>query len=144
LLVIRLDIALLRLVENRIDLLRRESEDRNIKVERDQSLQLGREYLLVPAGVQGQLVVGQHICATLGWGEMGQAHNRHLVDAGQPCPLDPAMAGDDFVVVAYQYGIGEAEALDAVADLTNLRVGVRAGIAPRCCRSRTFMISILG
>jgi hypothetical protein len=39
------------------------------------------------------------------------------------------MAGDDLAVVADKYGIGEAEALDAVGDLPHLLLRVGARIA---------------
>ena len=92
-------------------------------------LQLDRQHLLIPAGIERQLVVGQHIGPPLRRIEMGQAQRRHAVHAEQLGGLDPAMAGDDLAVVADQHRIGEAEPLDAVGDLPNLLLGMGAGIA---------------
>ena len=41
----------------------------------------------------------------------------------------PAMAGDDLTVITDQHWVGEAEAGDAVGNLTDLLLSVGAGIA---------------
>ena len=73
-------------------------------------LQLDGEDLAVPAGVQRQLVVGDHVGPALRGVEVGQAQRRHLLQPQQLGGLDPAVAGDDLVLVADQHRVGEAEA----------------------------------
>ena len=60
------------LVEHEVDLGEAEAGQLDIELEVDQRLQLDREDLLVPAGVERQLVVGEHIGAALGVGEVRQ------------------------------------------------------------------------
>ena len=101
------------------------SKSRSIK-----RLQLDRQDLAVPAGVERELVVGQHIGASLLGAEMRQPQRRHGRNAEFLGCHHPAVAGDDLALVADQHRVGEAEALDAVGDLTDLL----PRMAPRIAR----------
>ena len=52
-----------------------------------------REHLEIPAGVERQLVVGEHIGAALRRREVRQDDARHLVEAEQMRGAHPAIAG---------------------------------------------------
>lgn len=88
--------------------------------EEKQRLELDGQHLLIPPGVEGQLVVGEHVGAALGLIEMRQLQGGYTVQPEQLGGLDAAMACDDLAVVADQDRIGEAEAGDAVGDLADL------------------------
>ena len=90
---------------------------------------LGREQGLVPAGVQGELVVGEHVGALLGLAQAGKLDHRHRVKPELPGREQPAMAGDDAVLAVDQDRVGPAERLDGGGDLRDLGGGVGAGIA---------------
>ena len=60
-----------RLVQQQIDLGERKAGDLDVKVDVDERLQLDREHLAVPAGVQRELVVGDNVGPALCRIEMG-------------------------------------------------------------------------
>jgi hypothetical protein len=60
------------LLEHEVDLGRGETGDLDVKIDRDQALQLDRQQLLVPPGIDGKLVVGQYIGPPLRRIEMGE------------------------------------------------------------------------
>ena len=67
---------------------------------------------------------------------MGQAKRRNALHPEKLGSLDPAMPGDDLVVIADQDRVGEAELLDAVGDLPDLLLGMGAGVSrvrPQAC-----------
>jgi hypothetical protein len=121
--------ALARLIEHKVDFSGREASEVNVEIDVDEALQLDRQQLPVPSGVEGELVVGQHIGAPLSRAQMSQAHRRDAVQAEQLCGLDPAVAGNDLAVLSDQNWIGEAEPPDAVGDLPDLLLGMGSGIA---------------
>jgi hypothetical protein len=102
--------------------------DLGTEIEVDESLQLDREHLAIPPGIESQLVVGQHIGSALGGIEVGQAHGRHVLPANKLGGLHPAVSGNDLIVIADQNRIGEAEPRDAVGDLADLLLGMSAGV----------------
>jgi hypothetical protein len=123
-------------IEQHIDLGQGEAGDLDVEFQIDQRLQLDCQHLAVPAGIEGQLVVGQHIGPALGRIEVGQAQRRNTLHAQQLCGFHPAVAGDDLVIIADQDRIGEAEALNAVGDLPDLILGMEAGVfreRPQTC-----------
>ena len=61
-------IRLARLVDDEVDLGQAEAGQLDVEVEVDQRLQLDREDLLVPAGIERELVVGEHVGPPLGLG----------------------------------------------------------------------------
>src|SRR5262245_63987884 len=93
------------LVDEQIDLGEREASNLDIEFEVDEGLQFDRQYLTVPAGIQGELVVGNDIGPALSCIEVGQAKRR---DAPHPQKLgsfDAAVARDDLIFIADQYRI---------------------------------------
>ncbi len=57
------------------------------------------------------------------------------------CRFDPAMAGDDAVVIAHENGICETETRNAVRELADLALGMRTGVPGICleCCDWTFL-----
>ena len=102
-------------VEEEVDLGEREAGELDVELEIDEGLQLDREDIAVPAGVQRELVVGDHVGPALRRAQVGQPERRHALQAEQLGGLDPAVTGDDLVLIADQDRVGEAEALDASA-----------------------------
>src|SRR5207248_165498 len=101
----------------------------DVEIDVDEALQLDRQQLTFPAGVEGELIVGQYIGAPLSRVQMSQAHRRDTVQAEQLCRLDPAMAGDDRTVLSDQNRVVESELPDALGDLPDLFLGMGSGIA---------------
>src|SRR5690349_24026066 len=70
----------------------------------------------IPAGVDRQLVVGEHIGAALHRREVRQDDARHLVEAEQMRGEHPAVAGDNAVLFVDQHRVGEAKFADRGGD----------------------------
>ena len=83
---------------------------------------------LVPAGVQGDAVVGQHQRAALGVGKPGQRDGRHLGHAELARCQHPAVAGNQRPVLGDQHRVGETELADGAGDLGDLRVRMHARV----------------
>ena len=116
-------------VEREVDLGETEAGDRHIETQVDQALEFDREDLAVPASIQRELVVGEDIGPSFGLGQMRERDRRHRLHAEQASRLDPTMAGNDLAFVRHQHRVREAEAFDAVGDLSDLFLGVCARIA---------------
>ena len=114
-----------------VDLGDREAGDADVEADvgLHQLLQLERQQLFVPAGVEGELVVGQHIGPLLGRRHVVDPQARHGRHPKFSRGLDPAVAGEDAIVSIDQDRIGEAEAADAVGDLSDLLARMDAGVA---------------
>jgi hypothetical protein len=121
--------SLSRLIEYEVNFGRRKTGELDVEVEGHEALQFDCQQLLVPARVQCELVVGQHIGSPLRLIEVSEAHRRHTFHADQLCGLDPPMARDDLAVLPDQHRVGKAEPADAVGDLPDLLFGMGAGIA---------------
>ena len=93
------------------------------------ALQLLGQQLLVPAGIERQLVVGEHVGALLRRASCFEANAGHFCHAEQLRRLDPAVAGEDRVLAVDQDRVGEAELLDAVGDLPDLLPGMGSRVA---------------
>jgi hypothetical protein len=117
------------LVEYNVDLVQREPGDLDVEIDRDQALQLDRQQLLVPPGIEGELVIGQYIGPPLRHIEMGETQRRDALQPKKFCGLDTAVAGDDLAVLPDQHRVGEPEPPDAVGDLLHLLLGMGARIA---------------
>jgi hypothetical protein len=65
--------ALTRVFEHEVDLGWRKPGELHVEVDVDEGLQLNRQKLMVPAGIEGQLVIRKHIGAPLGRVQMRQA-----------------------------------------------------------------------
>src|SRR5262249_61515560 len=70
--------ALARFVEHEVDFGGRETGELDIEIDVDEALQLDRQELSVPARVEGELVVGQHIGPPLARIQMSQDDGRSV------------------------------------------------------------------
>ena len=91
--------------------------------------ELDPEQRVVPAGVQRQLVVGQHVGALLGFGPAAGDDYRRLRPAEQACRQHAPMAGDDAALLVDEDRDRPSELTHGAGDLRHLRVRVRAGVA---------------
>ena len=114
-----------------VDLSDRKARDADVEAEVSvhQLLQLEGEQLLVPAGVEGELIVGQHIGPLLGRRQMADAkagRRRHAEFARR---LGAAVPGENAIVAVDQHRVGEAEAADAFGDLADLFARMNSCVA---------------
>jgi hypothetical protein len=91
---------------------------------------------VIPAGVEGELVVGQRIGSALRCIEAGEAKRRDTFQAQKLCGRQAAMPGDDLPIIADEDWIGEAEPRDAVGNLPDLLLGMCTGIARKRPQAR--------
>src|SRR5262249_891993 len=118
-------------LDQMVDLGNREAGELNVEVEVTgrELFELEGQELIVPAGVECDLVVGKDIGSLLGC--------RHAVDAKAWDGLHPQKLGgfdttvtsEDLVVSVDQNRVGEAEALDAVGDLPDLFPRMSPGVS---------------
>ena len=106
-----------------------EADQPEVEAELGKVGQLEPQQRLVPAGVQGQLVVGEHIGALLRLAHVRELDHRHPLQPELPCRQHPAMPGDDAARAIDQHRVRPAELPDAGRDLRHLGVGVGARIA---------------
>ncbi len=123
-------------VKHKLDFRARKAGDLRIELEIRERTQLDGERATIPAGVEGELIVGQRIGPALRRIEARKAKRRHAFQAQKLSGLQAAMPGDDFVVIVDEDRIGEAEPGDAVGDLPDLLFGMRAGIAGKRPQAR--------
>ena len=90
---------------------------------------LGRQHHVVPAGIERELVVGQHIGPLLRLAQAAKLDHRNLVRLQLAGGKDAAVAGDDAVVAVDQDRVGPAELADRGGDLRHLGIGMGAGVA---------------
>ena len=112
-----------------LQLARAEADQPEVEAELREIRQLEPQQRLVPAGVQRQLVVGQHVGALLRLAHVRELDHRHPLQTQLPCRQHPAMTGDDAVRAIDQHRVGPAELPDARRDLRHLGIGVGARIA---------------
>jgi len=112
-----------------VDLSQRKARELNLHVEIDQGLELDGKHLPIPAGIQRELVVRDHVGSALCLAEMRQADRWDPLEPQELRRFDPPMAGDDLMLVANEDGIGEAKPLDAGRNLLELPLGMGPGIA---------------
>jgi hypothetical protein len=120
--------ALARVVQDYLDLGEGEAGELDIELDIDQGLQLDREHVAIPAGVLGELVVRDDVGPALSRAEVGQTKGWNALDSEELCGFDPAVTGDDLIVVADQHRVREPEALDAAGDLLDLLLRVGGGV----------------
>ena len=85
--------ALFGVVQENVDFGEGEAGEFDVELHLNEGLEFDRQDIAIPAGVLRKLVVGDHIGAALGLGEVGQPERRDALDAKELCCLDPAMAG---------------------------------------------------
>jgi hypothetical protein len=120
-----------RIPDQEINLRGLESDHLEVKaeIELGQVLELESKEVSVPAGVLGELVVGDYVGADLRLGEMLEPkrrngrHSEELRRAYAPVARDHGIAAVD------EDGIGEPERLDRGRDLADLLFGMRSGIS---------------
>ena len=94
-----------------------------------QPSQLFRQQRVVPARLQGELVVCDQVRALLRLGEMLEPDHRHLGEAQLARREQPAVAGQDAGVLVDQDRVGPAELDHRGRDLIDLPLAVRARVA---------------
>ena len=111
----------------------------------EETLQLLGQYLLIPAGVQGELVVSDNIGPFLSLGHVLDPETGHRLHPNALCGLDPTVSGEDRAGLVNQDGVGESERSDGVRDLAELflRVGSRV-LRPGPQRGRVELFDMLG
>ena len=124
---VRPDLALAR--QQPLQLALAEADQPEVEAELGKVGQLEPQQRLVPAGVQRQLVVRQHIGALLRLAHVRELDHRHPVQSQLPCRQHPAMTGDDAARTIDQHRIGPAELPDTRCDLRHLGIGVGARVA---------------
>ena len=97
--------------------------------DRRQGSQLLGQNLIVPAGIQSQLVVRNHIGALFRLGHVLDAQAGHLRHTKLLRRRHPAVAGKDRARLVDQHRIGEAESFYRRRDLADLLFGMGPGIA---------------
>ena len=95
-----------------------------------------RSSVVVPAGVQRELVVRDDVRALLRFGEVVQNNDGHLLELQLPGGKEPAVPGDDAAFGIHQDRVVETELGDAGGDLRDLRVRMR----PRIPRVRNELV----
>ena len=75
---------------------------------------------MVPAGVEREFVVGDHIGVSLGFREMREAHRWHGLDAEKLRGADATMSRHDLAIAGNEHRIGKAKAFDRRRDLLDL------------------------
>ena len=98
-------------------------------LDRAEMLKLDLQDLRVPAGVLGDLVVGQNVGLELLVGQMIDLDRRHFGPAERPRGFDSAVTRQNRVEIVDDDGIDEAELLNGGGDLMDLLLGVSARIA---------------
>ena len=106
-----------------------EADQPEVEAELREIGQLEPQQRLVPAGVQRQLVVGQHIGALLRLAHVRELDHRHPLQPELACRQHPAVPGDDAARAVDQHRVRPAELADAGRDLRHLGIGVGARVA---------------
>ena len=121
------------IVQDRVDLGRVEacrSEIKALPLEQLRKLgELPCQHLSVPAGVLGELVVGNREQALLGFGEPDRLDRRHHLQAEQLRCRKPAMPGEDHVILVDHDRLKIAGTLDAVGDAPDLALRACSRVA---------------
>jgi hypothetical protein len=118
-------------LEDHVDLAAGEAGQRDVDVDIDpgQLAELELQEVEVPAGAEGDPVVGQAQGALLGLRKTGEHDGRHLRHAERLRGEEPAVAGDDAARRVDQDRVGEPEGADRGGNLLHLLPGMCAGIA---------------
>jgi hypothetical protein len=116
-------------VEQAFDLGGREAGQVQIEAGVGQFGELQRQHRLVPAGIEREPVVGDHVGALLRRRQVRKLDHRHLGEPQLACGQQPAVTGDHTVLAIDQDRVGPAELGDAGGDARDLLVAVRARIA---------------
>jgi hypothetical protein len=95
----------------------------------DERLQFLPENVLVPRGIQSNLIVGNAVSTLLRLRQVLEHDHGNFVQSTLLSSEETRMPGNDLPVRVDEDGIGESELVNARSNLCNLRVGVRSSIA---------------
>ena len=112
-----------------VDLVLAEAGQLHVEALLHEVLELQRQHFVVPAGVEGDAVVGDDVGAFFGLGPAGGHHDRDLGHAQALCGQRAAVAGNDAALLIDQDGRGPAPLLDRGDDLVDLLGRVGAAVA---------------
>ena len=115
--------------QDQLDLGGFEADHVDREVELDELAELEGEELPVPLSLLGQLVVGEDVGAFLVLAHVVELDAGDFAQSKKRGGPDPAVPGQDRALAVDQHGVGKAERVDAVGDLADLLLGVRASIA---------------
>jgi hypothetical protein len=115
-------------LENEINLSCFKACQLDLEIQAHQRLQLDRQDLPVSTRLLGQPVVGKDVGSPLNGVEVCKLHGWHFFDPQQLCGRHPTVAGEDLRLIVDEDGIAKAKSLDALGDLADLLVGVRARV----------------
>ncbi len=102
--------------------------DIEVQVELSELLEFLCQQLLVPAGIERELVVGDHIGPLLRRASCVSIRRQGTVSTQELRSRNPAMTGEDHVLAVDQDRVGEAKAADAVGDLSDLFFRMRSRV----------------
>jgi hypothetical protein len=120
--------ALMSLLENDVDLGGGEAGELDVELDVDEALQLDRQQIPVPAGIERELIVGQYVGTSLRRIEVGEAHGGDAFQAQQPGGLDPAVTRDDLAIPSDQHRVGKTKPANTLGNLPDLLPGMGPGI----------------
>jgi hypothetical protein len=87
------------------------------------------QQLVVPSGVQRELIVRNQVCFFLRFGQVAEFDAGNRLEAEQSGGGEPPVAGDQAIFAVQQYRIRKPEFLDAGRDLRHLIIRVRPGVS---------------
>jgi hypothetical protein len=115
-------------LEQGVELVLAEAQQVQVEAIGIEAGELAGEHLLVPAGVEGQLVVRDDQGAALGVGEVVEHDDGHRVHIQLPSRHEPPVAGDDRPLAVDEDGVCPAELANAGGDLRHLLLAVGARV----------------
>ena len=122
-------ILLRRAVEQAIQFSLVETEQSEVDILIAERSQFGRQHLVVPSGVVGDPVVGDHQRAALRGRKVRKNDDRRFREAKLARREHTPMSRNDHAIIADQHGVHETKLRDRASDLRDLGLGMRPGIA---------------
>jgi hypothetical protein len=125
-------------LDEAVDLRDREARHTDVEVEvlGDQALKLAGKDLLVPSGVERELVVGKHVGPLLGGAHCLNASAGNGVESQVRGGGHTPVAGENHVGLVDQHGVREPEPPDGVGNLSDLPLGMRSRVSRVRLKSR--------
>lgn len=84
---------------------------------------------MIPAGIEGKLIIGDDIRTLLNVGEVVQDDHRHVLEAERACGAQASVSGEDARVLIHEDGIGKPKLAYAARNLLDLLGAVRSWIS---------------
>ncbi len=126
-----------RLIHDDIDLGHGKAGQLDLDMNVEKALELNSQKLLVPAGIQRELIVSEDVSSPLRRVQMGEAQGRNRLHFEKLRRLNTAVTGDDFALIGDEHGVIETESLDRRSDLFDLRLAVTPGVSAKAKQPRT-------